>query len=53
MNRKRKQHGMKVATKLLAKSAYEAAKVSANTGCFGPLYEPEQPKELERFKKKY
>lgn len=42
---------LRKAEKTFAKCAFVAAKISANTACFGPYYEPKQPKELEQLKK--
>lgn len=41
---------LRKAEKTLAKSAFVAAKISANTACYGPFYEPKQPRELEQLK---
>ena len=40
------------AEKVLSESAFTAAKIFANTACFGPYFEPKQPQELERLKSK-
>lgn len=43
---------MVVIDEMLANCALEIAKFSGNSICWLPFYEPEQPKELEQFRKK-
>lgn len=42
---------MAVFDRILANCAFEIAKISGNSICWLPFYEPEQPKELEKLKK--
>lgn len=37
--------------KSIASCAFAFTKISANTACGFPFYEPEEPKGLEKFKK--
>lgn len=38
---------------LLALCAYFIASIAVNSACTLPFYEPEQPRELERLKKRH
>lgn len=50
MKDRKKETWLNKAERALAESAFQAAKISANTACIGPLFEPKQPKEIERLK---
>lgn len=50
MNGKKENSVMKSITDLLAQTAFKTAKLSVKSACYGPFFEPKQPKNLTKLK---